>query len=150
MVPKGRGGGGDGVTRRGASRTHRRPQGDEETVGVRRDRDRDHPQGVQIASSWSTAASQAPRWACARVANADQRIAACLQRSKRTAGRADAAVRHGRGWPHHPTRAFLATWCLERAIHRGKNMDHCDPMTADVSRHRHERARGIAVRDEVA
>jgi hypothetical protein len=77
-------------------------------------------------------------------------MAACLQRSKREAGVADDAVRHGRGWQQQQTLSFLATWLLVRDTARGKNMDPCDHRTADAPRHRHDRARGIALRHEAA
>ena len=140
----------DVVKRRVASRTHRRQQGDEEMVVVMRDRDRDNQQVVQVDSSLSNAAPETPLWAFARVAKAAHRIEACLQRSTSEAGLADDEVRHWTGWHHHQTLAFLATWFLERETNRGKKMDPCDHITADSSRHRHDLARGVSVRDDVA
>ena len=50
------------------SRTHRRQPGAAETLVVRRYRDRDQAQVVQVDDSLSTAAPEMPRGACARVA----------------------------------------------------------------------------------
>lgn len=94
---------GDVVTRRVVSRTPRRQQGDEAMVGVRRSRDRDQQQVVQVDVSLSNAAPETPLWQCARVATAAHRLAECLQRSQSAAGLADDAVRHGTGWHHHQT-----------------------------------------------
>jgi hypothetical protein len=76
----------DVVTRRVVARPPRRPQGDEARFVVLRDRDRDNQQGVQVDFYRSNAAPETPLGPLARVANAAQRIAACLQRSKSDAG----------------------------------------------------------------
>ena len=136
--------------RRGVSRTHRPQQGDAETVVVLRSRDRDQHEGVQGEDSLSHAVPETPLGACARVATAAQRMAACLQRSKSAAGLADDAGRHGRGWQQQQTLSFLATWCLVRDTARGKKMAPCDHHTADAPRHRQDRARGIAMGHEAA
>jgi hypothetical protein len=73
-------------TRRGVARTPRRPPGDAARLVVLRDRDRDHQQGVQVACSLSNAAPETPRGQLARVAKAEQRIAAWRQRRKSEAG----------------------------------------------------------------
>src|SRR5712691_447312 len=56
----------------------------------------------------------------ARVAKAEHRIEACLQRSKSEAGLADYEVRHWTAWQHHQTLSLLATWFLVRETDRGK------------------------------
>ncbi len=93
----------DVVKRRVASRTHRRQQGDEETLVVIRYRDRDQEQVVKVDYSLSNAAPETPLEEFARVAKAEHRIEACLQRSKSEAGLSDYAVRNWTGWPHHQT-----------------------------------------------
>jgi SRSO17 transposase len=140
----------DVVKRRVASRTHRRQQGDEETVVVMRYRDRDNQQVVKVDYSLSNAAPETPLGACARVANAAHRLEACLQRSTSAAGLADDEGRNWTGGQHHHTLSFLATWFLERETHRGENMAACTHVPADPSRHRDDRARGVAVRHDVA
>jgi DDE superfamily endonuclease len=112
--------GGEVVNRRGVSRPPRRPPGAEALVGVIRSRDRDHPQGVQVDDALATAAPETPQGALARVAPAAQRIAAGRQRSKRDAGWADEAGRHGTGWQQQHTLALLATWLRERETQRRK------------------------------
>jgi len=141
---------GDAVQRRVVSRTHRRQQGDEDMVVVRRDRDRDNQQVVKGDFSLSNAAPETPLGACARVAKAAQRIEACLQRSKSEAGVADDEGRHGTGWQQHQTLSFLATWFLERETHRGKKMDARTHAAADSPRHRDDLTRSVAVRHDVA
>ena len=138
------------VKRRVVSRTHRRQQGDEEMVVVIRYRDRDNQQVVKVDYSLSNAAPETPLWECARVAKAEHRIEACLQRSKSEAGLADYEVRHWPGWQQHQTLSLLATWFLVRETQRGKKMDPCDHLTPDSPRHRRDRARGVSVRDDVA
>ena len=140
----------DMVKRRVGSRTHRRQQGDAELVVVRRDRDRDHQQGVKVDASLSQAGAETPLGELAQVATAEQRMAACLQRSTSEAGVAAYAVRHGTGWQHHQTLAFLATWLLVRETQRGKKRDACADVTADSARHRDDRARGVSVWDDGA
>jgi SRSO17 transposase len=93
----------EAVKRRVVSRTHRRPQGDEETLVVRRYRDRDQQEVVKGDYYLSNAAPETPRWECARVANAAHRIAECLHRSKSEPGLADYEVRNWTGWQHHQT-----------------------------------------------
>ena len=138
----------DVVTRRVGSRTPRRQQGHEELVVVRRDRDRDHQQGVQGEYSLSNAEPKTPLWALARGAQAAQRLEACLQRRKSAAGLADYAGRHGTGWPHHQTLSFIATGFLVTETLRGKKMDTRDDAPADAPRHRGDLGRGSAVRNE--
>jgi len=140
----------EAVKRRVGSRTHRRQQGDEERVVVLRDRNRDQQAVVKVDASLSHAVPETPLGECARVAKAAQRIAACLQSSKSAAGVADDEVRHWTGWQQQQTRALLATWLLVRETERGKNMDPCDDLTTDAPGHRHDRARGVAVRHDVA
>jgi SRSO17 transposase len=139
----------DVVKRRVVSRTHRRQQGHEEMLVVRRDRDRDNQQVVQGDDYLSNAAPQTPLWACARVATAAHRIEECLQRSQSEAGLADYEGRHWTGWHHHHTLSFLATWFLVTETLRGKKMDTRDDATADSPRHRGDLVRGIAMRNEV-
>src|SRR6266849_1818251 len=140
----------EAVKRRVVSRTHRRQQGDQETLVVIRSRDRDQAQGVQVDYYLSNAVPETPLWECARVAKAEHRIEECLQRSKSEAGLADYEVRNWRGWQHHQTLSLLATWFLVRETARGKKMDPCDHLTADSPRHRQDRARGIAMWHESA
>src|SRR5712692_10572445 len=110
----------ESVTRRVVSRTHRRQQGDEEWLAVMRSRDRDQDQVVQVDSSLSNAVPETPLGELARVAKAEHRIEACLQRSTSEAGLADYAGRHGTGWQQHQTLSLLATWFLVRETDRGK------------------------------
>src|SRR5712692_2544533 len=138
------------VTRRVVSRTHRRQQGDEELLVVRRSRDRDQAQVVQVDYSLSNAVSETPLWELARVAKAAHRIEECMQRSKSEAGLADDEGRHWTGWQQHQTLSFLATWFLERETHRGKKMDPCDHLATDSPGHCHDLARGVSVWDDVA
>jgi hypothetical protein len=135
----------EAVKRRVVSSTHRRQQGEEETLGVRRYRDRDQHEVVQVDSSLSHAVPEPPLGALARVAKAAQRMEECLQRSKSEAGWADDEVRHGRGWQQQQTLSFLATWLLVRETARGKKMAPGDHLAADSPRHRHDLARGIAM-----
>jgi len=132
------------------SRTHRRQQGDQETLVVIRDRDRDNQQVVKVEDSLSNAAPETPLEECARVAKAAHRIEACLQRSTSEAGLADYEVRNWTGWQQHQTLSFLATWCLVRETQRGQNMDPCDHLPPDSSGHCHDLARGVSVWDDVA
>src|SRR4030095_5958326 len=76
----------DVVTRRVVARTPRRQQGDEALFVVRRYSDRDNQQVVQVDCSLSNAAPETPLWQLARVAKAEHRIEACLQRSTSAAG----------------------------------------------------------------
>jgi len=138
------------VKRRVVSRTHRRQQGDEELLAVRRSRDRDQDKVVKVDSSLSKADPETPRWELARVAKAAQRMEACRQRSKSEAGLADYEGRHWTGWQQHHTLSFLATWFLVRESARGKTMAPCSHRTADASGHCPDLARGVSVRDEVA
>ena len=135
------------VTRRVVSRTHRRQQGDEELLAVMRYRDRDQDQVVQVDDSLSNAVPETALWELARVAKAEHRIEACLQRSKSEAGLADYEVRHWTGWQHHQTLSLLATWFLVRETDRGKKMDPCAHLPADSSGHCSDLARGVSVRD---
>ena len=121
---------GEAVKRRVGSRTHRRQPGDEELVVVIRSRDRDQQAVVKVDDDLSHAVPETPLWACARVAKAEHRIEACLQRSKSEAGLADYEVRHWTGWQQQQTLSFLATWFLVRETARGKNMDPCDDLPA--------------------
>jgi SRSO17 transposase len=140
----------EAVKRRVVSRTHRRQQGDEETVVVMRYRDRDQQAVVKVDYYLSNAVPEIPLGELARVAKAEHRIEECLQRSKSEAGLADYEVRHWTGWQHHQTLSLLATWFLVRETQRGKKMDPCDHLTPDSPRHRDDLARGISVRDDVA
>jgi len=140
----------EAVKRQVVSRTHRRQQGDQETLVVIRYRDRDQEQVVKVDYYLSNAAPETPLGECARVAKAEHRIEECLQRSKSEAGLADDEVRHWTGWQHHQTLSLLATWFLVRETQRGKKMDPCDHLTPDSPRHCHDLARGISVWDDVA
>ena len=116
----------EAVKRRIGSRTHRRQQGDPETLVVLRYRDRAQAQVVKGDYYLSNAAPETPLGEFARVAKAEHRIEECLQRSKSEAGLADYEVRHWTGWQHHQTLSFLATGFLVRETDRGKKMDPCD------------------------
>jgi len=140
----------EAVKRRVVSRTHRRQQGDEETLVVIRSRDRDQEEVVKVDYYLSNAGAETPLWEFARVAKAAHRIEECLQRSKSEAGLADYEVRNWTGWQHHQTFSLLATWFLVRETDRGKKMDPGDHLTADSPGHRHDLIRGVSVRDEVA
>ena len=93
----------EAVKRRGVASTHRRQQGAQEPLVVLRYRDRDQGQVVQVDYSLSNAASETPLGEFARVAKAEHRLEACLQRSKSEAGLADYEVRYWTGWQHHQT-----------------------------------------------
>jgi SRSO17 transposase len=140
----------DAVKRRVVSRTHRRQQGDQETLVVIRYRDRDQAQVVKVDYSLSNPAPETSLEECARVAKAAHRIEECLQRSKSEAGLADDEVRNWTGWQHHQTLSLLATWFLGRETDRGKKMDPCDHLTTDPSGHCHNLTRGVSVWDDVA
>ena len=113
-------------------------------------RDRAHQQVVQVDASLSNAAPQTPLGACAWVAQAAHRIEACLQRSKSAAGLAADEGRPWMGWQQQQLLSFLATWFLVRKTQRGKTMAPGDDLTPDAPRHRDDRARGMAVWDDVA
>jgi SRSO17 transposase len=140
----------EAVKRRVVSRTHRRQQGDQETLVVIRSRDRDQAQVVKVDYYLSNAAPETPLGEFARVAKAAHRMEECLQRSKSEAGLADYEVRNWTGWQHHHTLSLLATWFLVRETDRGKKMDPCTYLTADSAGHCHDLARGVSVWDEVA
>ena len=140
----------EAVKRRVVSRTHRRQPGDEETLVVIRDRDRDQEQVVKVDYYLSNAAPETPLGEFARVAKAEHRIEECLQRSKSEAGLADYEVRNWTGWQHHQTLSLLATWFLVQDTDRGKKMDPCDHPTADSPGHCPDLVRGVSVRDALA
>ena len=140
----------EAVKRQVVSRTHRRQQGDQETLVVIRYRDRDQEQVVKVDYYLSNAAPETPLGEFARVAKAEHRIEECLQRSKSEAGLADDEVRHWTGWQHHQTLSLLATWFLERETPRGKNMAPCSHLAADAPGHRGHLARDVSVWDESA
>jgi len=140
----------EAVKRRVVSRTHRRQQGDQETLVVVRYRDRDQAQVVKVDYYLSNAAPETSLGEFARVAKAEHRIEECLQRSKSEAGLADYEVRNWTGWQHHQTLSLLATWFLVRETDRGKKMDPCDHLPTDSSGHCHDLARGVSVWDDVA
>jgi SRSO17 transposase len=91
------------VKRRVVSRTHRRQQGAEELLAVMRYRDRDQDEVVKVDYYLSNAVPETPLEELARVAKAEHRIEACLQRSKSEAGLADYEVRNWTGWQHQHT-----------------------------------------------
>src|SRR6266700_2662881 len=76
----------DVVKRRVVARTPRRQQGDAELFVVLRYRARDNQQVVKVDFYLSNAAPETPLGQLARVAKAEHRIEACLQRSKSEAG----------------------------------------------------------------
>ncbi len=105
---------------------------------------------MKVDSSLSNAVPETPLWELARVAKAEHRIEACLQRSKSEAGLADYEVRHWTGWQQHQTLSLLATWFLVRETDRGKKMDPCSHLPADSSGHCPDLARGVSVWDDGA
>lgn len=82
--------------------------------------DRDNQQVVQGDYDLSNAASETLLEAWARVAQAEHRLEACLQRSKGEAGLADDEGRNGTGWQQQ-TLLLLATWFLVQETQREKN-----------------------------
>ena len=74
------------VKRRVVSRNHRRQQGDEELLAVIRYRDRDQDTVVNVDYDLSNADPETSLRELARVAKAEHRMEACLQRSKSEAG----------------------------------------------------------------
>jgi len=137
----------DVVKRRVVARTPRRQQGDEELVVVLRYRD--HQQVVKVDFYLSNAEPGTPLWQLARVAKAEHRIEACLQRSKSEAGLADYEVRHWTGWHHHQTLSLLATWFLVTETLRGEKMDASDDVTADTGGHRGDLVQRVSVRNDI-
>jgi len=140
----------EAIKRRVMSRTHRRQPGAEEMLVVIRYRPRDQHEVVKGDYSLSNAALETPLWEFARVAKAEHRIEACLQRSKSEAGLADYEVRNWTGWQHHQTLSLLATWFLVRETARGKKMDPCDDLPADSPGHRDDLTRGVSMRYHAA
>ena len=128
----------EAVKRRVVSRTHRRQQGEEETVVVLRYRARDQQTVVQVDYSLSNAVPETPLGECARVAKAEHRIEACIQRSKSAAGLADYEGRNWTGWQQHQTLSLLATWFLVRDTARGKKMAPCDDLPAAAPGYRED------------
>jgi SRSO17 transposase len=139
----------DVVTRRVVARTPRRQQGDEERFVVLRSRDRDNQQVVKVDFSLSNAEPGAPLWQFARVAKAEHRIEACLQRRKSEAGLADYEVRNGMGWHHHQTLSLLATGCLVTETLRGKKMDASNDVPADTGGHRGGLVPRVSMRNDI-
>src|SRR6266700_4937209 len=139
----------DVVKRRVVARTPRRQQGDVELFVVLRYRDRDNQQVVKVDFYLSNAAPETPLGQLARVAKAEHRIEACLQRSKSEAGLADYEVRHWTGWHHHQTLSLLATWFLVLETARGKKMDPCDDLTAAAPGHRGDLVQRVSMRDDL-
>ena len=86
----------DIVKRRAAARTPQCQEGHKETVVVRY-RDRDQQEVVEVDFYLSNRTAQTSLAAFARVAKAEHRIEACLQRSKGEAGLADYEVRNWTG-----------------------------------------------------
>ena len=111
--------------------------------------DRDHQQVVKVDFSLSNAAPETPLWQLARVAKAEHRIEACLQRSKSEAGLADYEVRKWTGWHHHQTLSLLATWFLVTETLRGKKMDASDDGTAETHGHRGDLVQRVSVWDDI-
>src|SRR5256712_8862061 len=107
-------------------------------VVVIRSRNRDQQAVVKGDYYLSNAVPETPLWACARVAKAEHRMEACLQRSKSEAGLADYEVRNWRGWQQQQTLSFLATWFLVRETAPGEKMEPCDALATDSPRHRHD------------
>jgi SRSO17 transposase len=139
----------DVVKHRVVARTPRRQQGDEELVVVLRYRDRDNQQVVKGDFSLSNAEPGTPLGQLARVAKAEHRLEACLQRSKSEAGLADDAGRHWTGWHHHQTLSLRATWFLVTETLRGEKMDASDDVTAETGGHRGDLVQRVSVRNAI-
>ena len=58
----------------------------------------------------------------ARVAKAEHRVEACLQRGKSEAGLAEYQVRTWSGWHHHQALSLIAAWFLVQEARRGKKV----------------------------
>ena len=104
---------------------------------------------VKVDFYLSNAAPETPLGQLARVAKAEHRIEACLQRSKSEAGLADYEVRNWTGWHHHQTLSLLATWFLVTETLRGKKMDASDDGPADTHGHRGDLVQCVSVRDDI-
>jgi len=87
------------------ARTPQRQEGHEEILVVIRYRARDTDRVVNVDGYLSHGAAATALATCARVATAEHRMEACLQRSKREAGLADDAGRHWTGWHQQHTRS---------------------------------------------
>jgi len=138
----------DLVKRRVVARTPQRQEGHEETMVVRRYRERDTERVVKVDLYLSNGTSETALAALARVAKAEHRMEECLQRRKSEAGLADDEVRHWTGWHHHQTLSFIATWFFVTATRRGKKMDACDDMAPDPRRHCLDPAPCVPMRDD--
>lgn len=137
----------DLVKRRVVARTPQRQAGHEEMLVVMRYRERDTHQVVKVDCSLSNGAVETPLTTFSRVAKAEHRIEACLQRSKSAAGLADYAGRNWTGWHHHQTLSFIATWFLVTETRRGKKMDASDDVAPDSRRHRVDPSLCVSMRD---
>jgi SRSO17 transposase len=108
-------------------------EGIEETLVVIRERQAD---GTMKHDYYlSNALHDTPLAEFARVSKAAHRIEECLQRAKSEAGLADYEVRTWRGWHHHQTLSFVATWFLTLETRQGKKIhagDHRSPGPCDV------------------
>jgi SRSO17 transposase len=95
-----------------------RRNGPEETLVIFRER-----QGrktIKHDYGLSNAPFDTPLREFARVLNAEHRIEECLRRAKGETGLAQYQVRTWKGWHHHQTLAFIATWFLTREKRRGE------------------------------
>jgi SRSO17 transposase len=112
------------------AKTDERRAGPEEVLVMIRSRDEN--------GAWkndyylSNAAADTPPAEFARVANAEHRIEACIQRAKGEAGLADYEVRTWRGWYHHQTLSLLALWFLVQETRREKKCDARDDAAASA------------------
>jgi len=113
----------EAVQRRVLGRTDRRQEGHEETLVVIRYKDRDNERVVKTDFYLSNANAETPLAEFARVAKAEHRIEECIERSKSETGLADYQVRNWKGWHHHQTLSYIATWFLVTETRRGKKMD---------------------------
>jgi SRSO17 transposase len=103
--------------------------GYDETLVVIRERQADG--SLKHDYSLSNAPPETPLAECCRVAKAAHRIEECLHRAKSEAGLADYEVRTWRGWHHHQTLSFLATWFLTQETRAGKKIHAGDHRAAD-------------------
>jgi len=124
----------EAVKTRVQAKTDRRRNGPEETLVILREMQDDGT--VKHDYYLSNAPSKTPLAEFARVAKAEHRIEACLQRAKGEAGLAQYQVRNWSGWHRHQTLSLLAVWFLTKENMRGKKIhsgadriqgphDHC-------------------------
>ncbi len=128
------------------ARTDKRQEGHEEVLVVIRYKDRDDQSVVKTDCYLSNASADTQLAEFARVAKAEHRIEECIQRAKSEAGLADYEVRNWKGWHHHQTLSFIATWFLVTEARRGNKMDTRNHGSANPAGHRVDPASDIRMR----